>query len=43
MLKTMGEPLTEEDVEHLMKEVNIDGDKRVNIQEFVTYMLATST
>ncbi len=43
LLCRTGEPLTDEDVEHLMKEVRADGDRRINIQQFVAYMLATSS
>lgn len=41
-LRTRGEPLSEEDVARLMQEATIDGDKRINIRDFVRHMLDTS-
>jgi len=38
----LGEPLTRDDVEHLMQEIYIDGDNRVNIKDFVQHMFRTS-
>lgn len=42
LLRELGEPLTTEDVEHLLKEIEIDGDKRINIKDFVSHMFRTS-
>jgi calmodulin len=42
MLREMGEPLTEQDVNQLLKEVAIDGDQRINIQAFVSHMFESS-
>jgi len=42
LLRNLGEPLTRDDVEHLMQEIYIDGDNRVNIKDFVQHMFRTS-
>ena len=42
MLRTKGEPLTADDVDNLLCEINIDGDNRIKISEFVEHMFATS-
>jgi Ca2+-binding EF-hand superfamily protein len=42
VLLNLGEPLTREDVENLMLEIEVDGDNQVNIAEFVRYMYDTS-
>lgn len=42
MLRTLGEPLSAEDVDHLLTEIVIDGDGRVNIEHFVEHMHSTS-
>lgn len=43
MLREMGEPLTHDDVQHLLQEIEIDGDNKINIKEFVQHMSRTST
>lgn len=42
MLKGMGEPLTTEDVNHLLREIEIDGDNRIDYRDFVRHMFETS-
>lgn len=42
MLKEMGEPLTDEDVHHLLREIEIDGDNKINYRSFVRHMFETS-
>ena len=42
MLRNMGEPLTRDDVDHLLQEIYIDGDNKINIQDFVAHMFRTS-
>ena len=42
LLREKGEPLTEDDVDNLLCEITIDGDNRVNIEDFVEHMFATS-
>lgn len=42
MLLTTGEPMTREDAENLVKEIEIDGDNMIDIKEFVRYMYDTS-
>lgn len=42
ILRNMGEPLTRDDVDNLLLEIQIDGDNRINIQEFVMHMCRTS-
>mgnify|MGYP001953432301 CR=1 FL=1 len=41
-LRSRGEPLSEEDIAHLLRELSIDGDKRINVRQFVEHMLTTS-
>lgn len=41
-MRSRGEPLSEEDVENLVREMAIDGDKRISIAAFVQHMYATS-
>jgi calmodulin len=43
MLRQMGEPLTPDDVHHLLREIHIDGDNKVNIRGFIRHMFETST
>ena len=40
MLKFLGEKLSEEDVEDMIKEADVDGDGKVNVEEFVGATLA---
>jgi calmodulin len=42
LLRNMGEPLTRDDVDHLLQEIYIDGDNKVNIKDFVQHMFRTS-
>lgn len=42
LLRQRGEPLSQADVDNLLLEITIDGDKQVNIQDFVTHMFQTS-
>jgi calmodulin len=42
MLKEMGEPLTNDDVEHLLREIEIDGDNKIDFRAFVRHMFETS-
>ena len=37
-MTNLGEKLTDEEVEKMIKEANIDGDGQVNFAEFVTVM-----
>lgn len=39
-MATLGERLTEEETEAMIKEADIDGDGRVNYEEFVRLMMA---
>ena len=39
MMTTLGEPLTEEDVQDMIKEVDADGDGKLNIEEFIEVMM----
>jgi Ca2+-binding EF-hand superfamily protein len=43
MYRELGEPLSEEDVDSLLREITIDGDRRVNIRDLVSHMMVTST
>lgn len=38
----LGERLTEEEVEEMIKEADVDGDGQVNYDEFVKMMMAVS-
>jgi calcium-binding protein CML len=38
----MGEPLSIDDVNNMLSELSIDGDERINIQDFVSHMFFTS-
>eukprot|EP00462_Mataza_sp_D1_P001564 CAMPEP_0175095642 /NCGR_PEP_ID=MMETSP0086_2-20121207/4276_1 /TAXON_ID=136419 /ORGANISM="Unknown Unknown, Strain D1" /LENGTH=152 /DNA_ID=CAMNT_0016368927 /DNA_START=37 /DNA_END=495 /DNA_ORIENTATION=+ len=42
LLRELGEPLTMDDVTNLLREITIDGDKRVNIADLVEHMYSTS-
>lgn len=42
LLRELGEPLTVDDVTYLLREITIDGDKRVNIEDLVSHMFETS-
>jgi calmodulin len=42
LLRGMGEPLSEEDANALLREITIDGDGYVDIQQFVDHMFRTS-
>lgn len=42
MLRGIGEPLTELDVNQLLKEVDIDGNDKINIRNFVEKMFDSS-
>jgi len=42
LLRNLGEPLTRDDVDHLLQEIYIDGDNKVNIKDFVQHMFRTS-
>jgi Ca2+-binding EF-hand superfamily protein len=39
-MMNLGEKLTEEEVEEMIREADIDGDGQVNYEEFVKMMLA---
>jgi calmodulin len=43
MLKNLSEPLTDDDVNNLLMEINIDGDLNINIRDFVSHMISTSS
>jgi len=40
VMQSLGEKLTEEEVEDMIKEADVDGDGRVNYQEFAPYVSA---
>lgn len=40
MMTNLGEKLTDEEVEEMIKEADVDGDGQVNYEEFVRMMLA---
>jgi len=42
LLLTKGEPLTQQDVDNLLCEIEIDGDDKVNIIDFIEHMFSTS-
>jgi len=42
LLRNLGEPLTRDDVDHLLQEIYIDGDQKVNIKDLVQHMFRTS-
>lgn len=42
LLLHRGEPLSEEDVTNLVRELTIDGDNRINVRQFVQHMMTTS-
>lgn len=42
MLSEMGEPLTSEDIHHLLREISIDGDNKVDFRAFARHMFETS-
>lgn len=42
MLSEMGEPLTAEDIHHLLREITIDGDNLVDFRAFARHMFETS-
>ena len=42
ILRGMGEPLTRDDVDHLLREIRVDGDNLIEIEEFVRHMFDTS-
>jgi len=42
LLRNMGEPLTRDDVDHLLQEIYIDGDNNINIRDLVQHMFRTS-
>lgn len=42
LLRNLGEPLTRDDVDHLLQEIYIDGDNKVNIKDLVQHMFRTS-
>jgi Ca2+-binding EF-hand superfamily protein len=42
LLRELGEPLTMEDVNALLQEITIDGDKQVDIRDFVRHIVQTS-
>ena len=42
LLRNMGEPLTRDDVDHVLQEIYIDGDNKVNIKDLVQHMFRTS-
>jgi len=42
LLRNLGEPLTRDDVDHLLQEIYIDGDNKINIQDLVQHMFRTS-
>lgn len=42
VLRELGEPLTQDDVEALLGEVEMDGDQRICIKDFVRHMVQTS-
>lgn len=42
LLREMGEPLTEDDVHHLLRETEIDGDNRIDFRAFSRHMFETS-
>ncbi len=42
LLRELGEPLTAEDVHHLLREIEIDGDQRVPLQPLVAHLFRTS-
>lgn len=40
VMTSLGEKLTDEEVDEMIREADIDGDGQVNYQEFVQMMLA---
>lgn len=42
LLRDRGEPLTQDDVDHLLQEITIDGDSRIKITDFVQHMFRSS-
>jgi len=42
LLQEMGEPLTAEDIHHLLREISIDGDNHVDFRAFARHMFETS-
>ena len=36
----IGDPLTEEEIEEMIKEADIDGDGKIDYEEFVRMMMA---
>ena len=42
MLKNKGEPLSQQDIDQLLLEIDIDGDHYINIEQFVNHMFETS-
>ncbi len=42
LLRNLGEPLTRDDVDHLLQEIYIDGDNKINITDLVQHMFRTS-
>lgn len=40
VMTNLGEKLTDEEVEEMIKEADVDGDGQVNYEEFVRMMLA---
>lgn len=42
LLRNLGEPLSRDDVDHLLQEIYIDGDQMVDIRQFVAHMFRTS-
>ena len=37
-MSNLGEKLTDDEVDELIKEADLDGDKQINYEEFVTMM-----
>jgi Ca2+-binding EF-hand superfamily protein len=42
ILSQLGEPLAKEDIDSIYREMDVDGDKRINYVKFVRHMLNTS-
>ena len=39
MLKNLGNKLSDEDVEEMINEVDVDGDGRISLEEFTNLMI----